>query len=236
MPPRSVRTGATCWPSGPPASRASTTVVYVALTQTTAANALLALALVPATILVGSALIGASRPTPLQWGGSALSLAGAAVLVTRADPDVLRTLAVNLGDLWMLGAVVIWSAYTLLLKRRPAALPPTVTLAASMGFGLALMLPLFLLLLPQAHLEVGPGLGWALAYIVVFPSVLAFWLRGHGVARLGPERAGQFVNLMPVFGPALAMAILGERIISAQLAGAALVFAGVAAVVLGRQK
>ena len=212
------------------------TTVYVALTQTTATNALLVLALAPAAILLGAALTGANRPTPLQWAGSALSLLGAAVLVTQADIDVLRALAFNPGDLWMLAAVVIWAAYSLLLQRRPQELPPTVALAASMGFGVVLMLPAMVILQPVAHLPVNTGFIGALAYIVVFPSVLAFWLWGYGVARLGPARAGQFIHLMPVFGPVLAMVILGERIVAAQLAGAAIVFAGIAAVLLGARK
>jgi drug/metabolite transporter (DMT)-like permease len=212
------------------------TAVYIALTQTTAANALLVLALAPVAILMGSALIRASRPTRAQWAGSAVSLAGATVLITGADIDVLRGLALNLGDLWMLAAVVIWAAYTLLLKRRPADLPPTVTLAASMIIGTGLMLPLALLNLPWAHLAITPGFLSAMAYIVVFPSVLAFWLWGHGVARIGPERAGQFVHLMPVFGPVLAMAILGETVSTAQVTGAAIVFIGVIVVIRGARE
>lgn len=212
------------------------TTVYVALTQTTATNALLVLALAPALIVIGSALIGASRPSAAQWAGSAVSLAGAAVLITRADPEVLRTLTINRGDLWMLAAVVIWAAYTLMLKRRPADLPPTVTLAASMVIGATLMLPVTILTLPSAHLVASPGVLGAMAYIIVFPSVLAFWLWGYGVSRLGPESAGQFVHLMPVFGPVLAMAILGERIVAAQGVGAFIVFTGIAGVVLGGRR
>jgi len=182
-------------------------------------------------ILAASALIGATNPTRMHWVGSLVSLTGAAIVITRADVDVLRNLAFNRGDLWMLVAVAVWAAYSLLLKRRPPELPPTVALAGSMATGLALMLPVFLAVLPMAHLAVNTGLVGAMAYIVVFPSVLAFWLWGYGVGRLGPERAGQFVHLMPVFGPVLAMAILGEQVVLPQLAGAVVIFAGIALVI-----
>lgn len=144
---------------------------------------------------------------------------------------MLRSLAFNRGDLWMLAAVAIWAAYTLLLKRRPHDLPPTVTLAAAMGLGAALMLPVAILTPPSLHLVVSPDVLGALAYIVIFPSVLAFWLWGYGVARMGPERAGQFVHLMPIFGPVLAMALLGERMVPAQIGGAIVIFAGIALVI-----
>ncbi len=136
----------------------------------------------------------------------------------------------------MLAAVMVWAAYTLLLRRRPADLSPTVTLAASMSFGAALMLPVAALNLPFAHLVVSPGAVGALAYIVVFPSILAFWLWSQGVARIGPERAGQFVHLMPVFGAILAMAILDEQIVAAQVLGALVVFAGIGVVALGKRQ
>lgn len=207
------------------------TTVYLALAQTTATNALLMLALAPVAILAASALIGATIPTRMHWLGSLVSLTGAAIVITRADVDVLRNLAFNRGDLWMLVAVAVWAAYSLLLKRRPPELPPTVALAGSMATGVALMLPVFLAVLPMAHLAVNTGLVGAMAYIVVFPSVLAFWLWGYGVGRLGPERAGQFVHLMPVFGPLLAMAILGEQVVLPQLAGAVVIFAGIALVI-----
>lgn len=212
------------------------TTVYLALTQTTATNALLVLALAPVAILAASALMGASVPTAKQWAGSALSLMGAAILITRADVDVLRDLAFNRGDLWMLLAVAVWAAYSLLLKRRPPELPPTVTLAGSMAVGVALMLPVFLASLPAAHIAVSTGFLGAMAYIVIFPSVLAFWLWGYGVGRMGPERAGQFVHLMPVFGPVLAMMILGEQIAGAQALGAMVVLSGIAAVVWGTRR
>jgi drug/metabolite transporter (DMT)-like permease len=47
------------------------------------------------------------------------------------------------------------------------------------------------------------------------------------VNAIGAARAGQFVNLMPVFGAGLAVVLLGESITASQLVGAAFVFAGI---------
>jgi drug/metabolite transporter (DMT)-like permease len=47
------------------------------------------------------------------------------------------------------------------------------------------------------------------------------------VSELGPVRAGQFINLMPVFGAALAFMLLGEAPTWVQAAGAALVLTGI---------
>jgi len=70
----------------------------------------------------------------------------------------------------------------------------------------------------------------SIAYIAVFASAIAFLFWTYGVSRLGPTRAGQFVNLMPIFGAGLALGVLGEVPTPAQVAGAALVLSGIALV------
>jgi drug/metabolite transporter (DMT)-like permease len=134
---------------------------------------------------------------------------------------------VNPGDPWMLAAVLVWTIYALLLRRRPPDLPQDVTLAASIAVALALLVPAFLV--TGATLPRAPGTVaiTAILYIAVFASLVAFLLWSYGVNEIGAARAGQFVYLMPVFGPALAIAILGETVTPAQVAGAICVFAGI---------
>lgn len=202
-------------------------LVYLALQHTTAINALLMVSLAPAVILAGAGLTGAGRPSPLQWVGTAVSLVGAGVLITRADPDVIFALALNPGDLWMLLAVLVWAAYSLLLRRRPPDLPQDVALAASIVPALLMMLPLVAVMTPAAPPAFSLGTLAVLGYIAVFASLLAFLLWSYGVDIIGPARAGQFVHLMPVFGTVLAIVLLGERLVAAQLIGAVIVFAGI---------
>jgi drug/metabolite transporter (DMT)-like permease len=205
------------------------TLVYLALTDTTAINALLMLSLAPAAILIGAALVGLSLPSRLQWAGTLVSLAGAAVLVLRGDLGALGDLAFGRGDLWMLCAVVLWAIYSLLLRRRPADLPADVTLAASIVPALVLLLGAVVFqgatLPPPTPRVIG-----SIAYIAIFASLIAFLLWSHGVDVIGPERAGQFIHLMPLFGAALATGLLGEAIVPSQVAGGVLVFAGIALV------
>ena len=202
------------------------TLVYQALASTTAINALLMLSLTPAAILTGAALTRASRPSPAQWIGTLVSLLGAGFLLLRGAPTVMHSLAFAAGDLWMFGAVAVWAAYSLLLSRRPADLPPDVALAAS-------IVPAIVLLLGATLLHAGarpvltPHMFWALVYIAVFASLIAFLLWSYGVDVIGPERAGQFVHLMPVFGAVLALLFLGESMGLAQVVGAVFVFGGI---------
>lgn len=205
------------------------TLTYQALRSTTAANALLMLSLIPIVTLLGSAVLWRERPSMGQIGGAAISVVGAAVLITRGDIAAILAHGLNAGDLWMLLGVVIWSAYALLLKRCPADLPPLVVLTASAAVAVCLMAPPLAILTPTPlAVFASPTVLLSIGYIAVFASVVGFQLWLRGVARVGPVRANQFLHLMPVFGAALAFVILGEVPTPVQVAGAVLVLSGLA--------
>lgn len=201
------------------------TCVYLALRETAALNALLLLATAPIAIML---LAGGSSAR--QKAGAALSLAGAAWLILRGDASALLGLEASRGDLWMLAAVAIWAVYSVLLQRRPKDLAPPVLLSASIAAGLLCMAPLYIWELARGTGGLPatvPALA-GLAYVALGASVVAFYLWSHGVATMGASRAGQFIHLMPLFGAVLSVAFLGERIEPFHLAGALLVFAGIA--------
>ena len=66
-----------------------------------------------------------------------------------------------------------------------------------------------------------------LAYVVIFPSTLAYLFFNRGIALIGPNRAAPFLHLVPVFGSAMAILLLGEELRLFHLTGYALVLAGV---------
>lgn len=206
-------------------------MVYEALRHTSAVNALLILALAPIATAAGGAIWDGFRPSRRQLQGFAVSLIGAAILILRGSGESLGT--VDPGKVWMTAAVLVWAVYSLLLRRRPPELPQDVTLAGSVAAGLVVMLALamFTGLRPIA---VSPGLVAAVLYIAVFASLAGFLLWSQGVSGIGPERAGQFIHLMPLFGTVLAILLLGERPTLAQGLGAVCVVAGIVLVNRGR--
>jgi drug/metabolite transporter (DMT)-like permease len=205
------------------------TLVYVALTQTAALNAMLLLSLSPVVVALLSWATGGERLTPRQGLGLAASLAGATVLVLRGDLQALTHLQLTTGDLWMLAAVGLWGAYSVLLRQRPAQLPPMVVHAASAVAGVLWMLPLCLWDLTRGTALPAEARPWLLiAFVAVFSSVLAHGLWVQGVAVLGPNRASVFVHLIPLFGAVLAITFLGEPVAWFHAAGGAIVLAGVA--------
>ncbi|MGI9384895.1 MAG: EamA family transporter [Methyloligellaceae bacterium] len=70
-------------------------------------------------------------------------------------------------------------------------------------------------------------LALAVAYVSVFPSVLAYIFYNRGVELIGGARAGAFMHLIPLFGAVFAIGLLGETLTPYHGVGFALIVAGV---------
>lgn len=67
----------------------------------------------------------------------------------------------------------------------------------------------------------------AFSYVVTLPSLVAYLLYNRATDLIGASRAGQFLNLMPLFGAALAILFLGETLGSHHLIGGFLILLGI---------
>lgn len=212
------------------------TMQYHALEFTPALNALLIQSTGPLLIAFWSLLLNGERLSGGQAVGIGLSLLGVLIIICRGDPAVLVNIEFNRGDLWMIAAMIVYGVYSSLLARRPA-FSQLGFLGFSLGLGMLLLTPLFV-----AERAVSPPLVLdaraigAIAYVAVFPSVLAYLFFNRGIQLVGPNRAAPFFHLMPVFGSALAIVFLGERPYLYHAAGYALVLAGVVTATLWAPK
>jgi drug/metabolite transporter (DMT)-like permease len=204
------------------------TMVYIGLQDTTAVNALLLQSVMPVVILLWALALYGERPGLFQTAGVAVSLVGVAAIAGRGSPGAPASLSFNIGDVWVMGAVVCYALYAVLLRRRPPVHPLSL-LVVLMGIGSIMLLPFYLFELHDGAAIRG---GWpsytAIAYMAVLPSLVAYLFFNRGVELMGAARAGQSVHLVPVFGAALAVIFLGERIQAYHAAGIALIGAGIA--------
>ncbi len=204
------------------------TLVYLALTRTTALNTMLLLSLSPLIVAVLSWATLGDRITRMQGVGLVTSLAGAAILILHGDVSTIADLHLNAGDLWMLLAVLLWAVYSVLLRRRPAEVPALAIHTTSVLAGTLWMLPIFgLQAMHEAVLPVTPKAWLGIGFVAVFSSALAHGLWVRSVATIGANRASVFVHLMPLFGAVLAIVFLGEQIAAYHVVGAAIVLGGV---------
>lgn len=203
------------------------TLLYLAAHTTTALNITLFIASMPIMVTLLSRLALHTPISTAQTLGIAAAFTGMALIIAKASLGTLLALDFRLGDLIMLGAVGAWALFTVLMRRAAIPLDGMGFLTVQVGLGLALIFP-FLLLeaifvdggLPSADM-IGP-----IAYVAVFPGLLAFTFWNHGVHRVGPPRAAMFIYLMPLFGALLGGLFLGERLQGFHLAGGVLILAG----------
>jgi drug/metabolite transporter (DMT)-like permease len=161
--------------------------------------------------------------------GILVSLPGAAILIAHGDLRNLMDLQFNGGDLWMLGAVLAWTAFSVLLKRTPAEVPKATLLTAAILVGLGALMPIYAWRLALGGRIVFTASSVAgILYVGLFASVLAFYFWSKGIAQVGPSRAGMYMHIMPLAGTILSIMLLGEDIALFHLVGAGLVFTGIA--------
>ena len=204
------------------------TFVYIGLHSTTATNALIINSVIPILIVLLSRLLAATPVSGRQAFGIALSLSGVLTIICRADLDVILTLKINSGDAWILLAVLSWSFYTFLLRHRPAELHPLSFLSSIIVIGLIPLSVLYVWETGQGErFALNPANITSILYVALFPSVLAFIFWNQSVKTVGPNKAGLFLYLMPVFGTILSIIFLGETFHLFQLAGIGLIFSGI---------
>ena len=203
-------------------------LLYSGLHYTTATNSLLIQAAIPPLIAAFAFALFRDLTNRLQIAAIALSMTGVVIVVCQGDPNVLLHLKIGLGDALILIAAAAWALYTVLLRKRPAVHPLSF-LACTFAIAVAAMAPLAVLEAFQGRAVVwgAPTLG-AIAYVAVFPSLVAYLLYTRGVDLIGPARAGQFVNLLPLFGAVLSVLLLGEPLHGYHLLGGLFIVGGIA--------
>ncbi|MGB0467836.1 MAG: DMT family transporter [Pontibacterium sp.] len=204
------------------------TQIYLGVQETTATNAVLMQSMIPILILLICALFLGEKGSVKQWVGVFLSFCGVTFLVARGDLSVLAGLEFNQGDLWIVGAVLVWAVYSVALRWKPE------NLDIFTFFGVTVIVAV-VTLAPLAWWESGqvPAIEWnwrsvsTIAYMAVFPSVLSYLFWNKGVAELGAPVAGLFIHLLPVFGLLLSLIFLNESLYAFHFWGVALIFAGI---------
>jgi len=206
----------------------STQLTYWSLYYTTASNVVLLQVATPVMVAVGARLYLGERLTRRQWLGVGVSVLGVLLVITRGRLATLRAEGLRAGDFINLAAMVCWSAYTVYGKRVLVTYSPALATAAAYVLGTLVLIPLALVtapLLPAPNLA--SPVAWAVVlYQALFGAVAHVWWY-RAVQVVGPSLASVFMNLQPVIGLALAAVLLSEAVGFWQLAGGALVLAGV---------
>lgn len=204
-------------------------IYYVAAHHTTAVNLGIMQASTPIFVMLGATVFHKTRVTREQMFGLIAGMIGVLVVASTGKISVLQTLDFNRGDVMIIIVSAFYAGYSLWLRERPAEW-------TGLSFFASMALIAAVTSLPLLAWEIASGAffwptpkGWAIiAYVAVFPSLLAQLWYIKGISLVGAARAGFLFNAIPVFAAAMAVVILGEPFGWYHAVGLVLVLGGIA--------
>ena len=201
---------------------------YISLQTTLVINSTLMASVAPVMMIGFSWLIFRTKTTTLHLTGIILSLLGAFAIILKGNLNNLYNLYFTAGDLWMLGAVVSWCLYSVLLKKIDSKTSQLANLEVMIIIGVIFIIPFYIMESFNSTYLPSTGLDLAIiGYVAVFASIVAFFSWNKGVSIIGPNRASLFLHLIPVFSAIWAVSFLNEKFAFFHVIGVLFILSGI---------
>jgi len=206
------------------------------LSFTTVINATLITTTIPVFTLAISIIMGHDRATWRHILGIALAAAGVIYLV---DPfRATFSAETTLGNSLIVMNSLSYGAYIALsrdLVKQHGALNLITWLFL---IGTVVTLPITIYSWSGVQIDQVPANAWlTVVYIVLVPTVGAYYLNAWALMRVSPSIVAIYIYLQPLMAFGLAPLVLGESLTSRTIVACVLIFAGVAVVTMfGRSK
>lgn len=202
--------------------------LYSALNHTSAINVVIEQAGMPMVIFALNFIVLRQATRGVQLLGFVITVIGVAVVVSNGRLSRLLQLDLNIGDALMLIAIFCYGGYTFALRFKPPmhwlSFITVICAAAAVG-----TLP-FVFWEAARGATILPDLqGVAvILFAALGPGLIAqtCFIRSNEI--IGSNRAGIFINLVPIFGTLFSVALLGEALHVYHVLALALVLGGIA--------
>ncbi|MDJ0596781.1 MAG: DMT family transporter [Pleurocapsa sp. MO_226.B13] len=199
---------------------------FLGLKEISASRAGLIIALNPICITIGSRIFFQERLTLLKLVGIAISLLGAALIITEGNISSIVTEGIGKGELFILGCVFSWVCYSLLGKLAMQELSALTTTTYAIWLGTLFLIPVTIWendRLPTIDFSTALGL----LYLGIVATVIAFNWYYAGIKEIGASKAAIFINLVPMFAIIFGLVFLQESLSAIAFLGGGLVILGV---------
>jgi drug/metabolite transporter (DMT)-like permease len=200
-------------------------VLYLeGLARSTATNAALTVCLIPVFTFAIAAFAKQESFVPLRAIGLAIALFGASMLFWAERPDLARAHA--LGNFLMSLNTLSYAGYLVLSRPILKRYPPLVVIA--WVFVMSLPWVPFIshgeVLVPR---DVSRQAWLSLAFILIFPTSIAYMLNTFALSRLRASTTAVYVYVQPLITGFIGWLFLGEEITTALLVAAGFIFFGI---------
>ena len=212
----------------------SSTLSLLSVNYTTATNASLVNAGQPLTTAVIAWVIYRDRLNLVQTLGIIAGATGIIVMVSQASFRTLQLLEFNSGDLIMLIAIFGYGSYANTLRKIPTDFSLIVLIFGVCLAGCIELLPFYIY---ESFTYMTMPTDWVtimwIMVLALITTLIPTYCWNSAVLVIGVNRSAIFVNLIPVFGAALAIIFLNEQIYFYHISGAVFIFFGILLVVKG---
>jgi drug/metabolite transporter (DMT)-like permease len=201
------------------------------LSFTTVINATLLSTTIPVFTLVVSIVLGHDRASIRHILGIALAAAGVVYLVDpwRANFSAQTTL----GNLLIIANSLCYGAYIAVSRNLFKRYGALTVITWIFLIGAIMTLPIAVYAWVVDGLTTVSQESWlALGYIVLVPTVVAYYLNAWALMRVAPSIVAIYIYLQPLLAFGVAPIVLGESWNSRTIVACALIFAGVAVVTI----
>ena len=178
----------------------------------------------PAIIAIMEFAILKAAPGKKKAIGLILAIIGVYLLSTSGGGETASNPL--LGNILMLLAGVAWGIYNFVIKNINEKYTPLTITYYQMVFGGIFFIPLTLTERDSWMMPTAVSLG-ALIFLAVGCSIVAFLMYNFGLKGLSASSTASMINLMPVIGLVLGVVFMHDPIQLKQIAGGAVVLAGV---------
>lgn len=204
---------------------------YEAVRFTTTINTSFINAFNPVLIAVAGYLCYRYPVTRMQCAGFLVSLLGVLCIIFKGELGHILELRINIGDLFMVGSIVLWSIHTVFYKNNADLVQGRVMFCMMMLGGQLLCLPLAIADGMADQWQWLGMIGWqhivGILALSIFPSTLAYLFWNYALFRIPANQVAMFQYLIPVYTTLISVIFLGEQLRAFHLAGGGLIFIGV---------
>ncbi|ODG93329.1 MULTISPECIES: DMT family transporter [Bacillaceae] len=197
---------------------------FMALEKTSATNVGLISTLNTISIALFSSLFLKERLNFLQIFSMIISFFGVILVLSKGDMNLLFSMKLNLGDLWMVIAVCIWGIYSVCSRWATKHISPMMSTLYSGIFGLLVVIPFNLT--DFTLVKINGSFIFSILYTGIISTVLCMLFWNIGVQKIGATSAGIFLNFNPIFTAILAFFLLNEKMTWVQVLGSIIVILG----------
>jgi drug/metabolite transporter (DMT)-like permease len=203
-------------------------VVYYSLSFTQVLNGALMISIIPVLIIFISFIFKTEKINFSQILGLIFSITGVIIIITRSDFNKLINLDLNKGDLWLLVAMLSWAIYSTMLRTHKTGLKYLSFMSVIASIGLIFLFPQFLFEFYNHQLiRFNIPVFLITSYVVLFAGLGSYILWNKAVVIVGPNKAGIFLHLMPVFSSVMAIFLLNEKLMNFHIIGAIIIVIGI---------